>query len=433
MERIRNYTSHFFFRQKTIVKYFEQKGVRSAYSLSVLHRNMPLSGEYTWSETAAVVEVAVPLKGVSRKTVDVCTTSNILKVSYKPFLLDLNLFQEIVEDKSKAVFKDGVLHISLAKKESKLWGQLCFIGSRDETAARRDKSLKLRDEQNLQRKELVAATKFDEERMMLREHMALEEKERQRMDDIKYQEKKIAEDEMFGTFATLREAKQDYLEVNKCLKQPIRASFHATFAHTPRLFKTPLRQSTKEQEEDFIRKNRAILHRNALLNQKDNISDNDPVWLKSKADEFYQRGDFASAINAYSETLTLDPYNIQVLMNRAASHLASRDFAACLNDCNAALSHLSQANPKSESSECTLAKISSPVPRTKRRWQVIILCRRATSKQLTNDLLGAKNDLKQALEIAKIDNDVNAKSISKDLSALEADLESLETQDAITD
>jgi hypothetical protein len=256
---------------------------------------MPLS----WSETNETVTISVLLKGVSLKNVDISTTSNTIKIncSSQLYFLDLNLFQEIVDDKSRAVFKDGVLNICLTKKECQLWGQLCFIGSKSEIEARREKSLKLRDATTQHQMERAAARKVDEERMMLQEHMALEEKERQRMDDIKGLEKKNAEDAMYDTFSFLRETREDLVDENNdnFLHQPIRKSVHATFRHTPRLFKTPLRESTRRTEEEFM--NRSRLRGNALLLADTDVSNVDPVWLNSKGNEFYQRGDIGSAIN----------------------------------------------------------------------------------------------------------------------------------------
>jgi hypothetical protein len=52
----------------------------------------------------------------------VFTASTILKVSYAPFLLDLNLLKEIDEDDSRAVLRNGTLKISLAKKTVEPWG-----------------------------------------------------------------------------------------------------------------------------------------------------------------------------------------------------------------------------------------------------------------------------------------------------------------------
>eukprot|EP00986_Skeletonema_menzelii_P009083 scaffold4054_cov142-Skeletonema_menzelii.AAC.6 len=508
---------------------------------------MPLSSEYTWSETTETVTILVPLKGVSHKTVDISTTSSIIKINFKPYLLDLNLYQNIIEDKSKAVFKDGVLNISLVKEECKLWGQLCFAGSKSEIIARRKNAFQLRDARTRQQTEKAAERKVDEERLMLREHMALEEKERQRMDEIKDREKKNAEDEMFDTFASLNQTKAFSDDI---YLPPVREKVRLSFRHTPRLFKTPLRQSTKKQEEEFIVKNRSRLRDNALLADTD-VGNVDPIWLTSKGDEFYKRGDIGSAINAYSEALhadstmidtflaratcyldlreaepviedclaalklsnsietrlkkkllmrlgmayclrteydkalelfhsvlqldkndhdalqhirylktlmeatelktkadkhfsngsleeakenytkaeKLDPGHIQVLMNRAACHLALRDSAACLRDCNTALTLLSQGKQKSDSSICALVDILRPNNVLKRKCQVILLCRRAAAKQLTDDLHGALDDLEQAKSIANDDDDAAVKSIAKEIEDLKAKMSSIDTHE----
>ena len=148
---------------------------------------MPISGQYTWSETASHIEIAIPLKGVSIKKVDVFTASNILKVSFAPFLLDLNLYKEIDEENSRAVFNNGTLNICLSKKESSetLWNQLCFEGTKQEIQQRRDKALAERSERVKKQMEKTAAKKVEEERMVFQQHMALEERERQRIDDKK--------------------------------------------------------------------------------------------------------------------------------------------------------------------------------------------------------------------------------------------------------
>jgi len=41
----------------------------------------------------------------------------------------------------------------------------------------------------------------------------------------------------------------------------------ATFKYTPRLFKTPMRESTIKTEKEFVAKNRPHLHNNGLLNK----------------------------------------------------------------------------------------------------------------------------------------------------------------------
>ena len=109
---------------------------------------MPISGEYTWSESDTHVEVTIPQKGVSAKKTDVFTGSNILKVSYPPFLVYLNLHNEIKEDTSRAIFENGTLKMRLSKKVNGLWGQPCFIGTKEVIKERRRLALEAREKRS---------------------------------------------------------------------------------------------------------------------------------------------------------------------------------------------------------------------------------------------------------------------------------------------
>jgi HSP20 family molecular chaperone IbpA len=171
---------------------------------------MPILGEYTWSESDTHVEITIPLKGVSAKKTDVFTASNILKVSYPPFLVDLNLHNEINEDTSRAIFESGTLKIRLSKKVNGLWGQPCFLGTKEVIKERRRLAMEAREKKIRRQMELVSQKKVAEERMVFQRHMALEEKERQRLDDKKAAEKKTAEDSVYDAFTNLRNEKSGH-------------------------------------------------------------------------------------------------------------------------------------------------------------------------------------------------------------------------------
>ena len=73
-----------------VIDYFTNNHSLHSYTLT-----MPINGEYTWSETTDKIEISIPLKGVSVKKVDVFTTSKQLKISYSPFLLDVNTIKGV--------------------------------------------------------------------------------------------------------------------------------------------------------------------------------------------------------------------------------------------------------------------------------------------------------------------------------------------------
>lgn len=67
------------------------------------------------------------------------------------------------------------------------------------------------------------------------------------------------------------------------------------------------------------------------------MSEEDPVWLKAKGDDFFRSGDMRSALNAYCAALDCDPRMLPCLANRSVCHLRCGNPAECKADCTAAL------------------------------------------------------------------------------------------------
>ena len=138
---------------------------------------MPVSGSYEWDQTDDTIELSIPLKGVSPKLVDILLTEIYLKVSYRPFLLEIDLLHPVDETKSQAVLKDGSLLISLVKSvrednvESSMgiWKGLLYEDeSKDNIRRRRAQSVLKREERLKVKHENVKNMRLKEERMTLR-------------------------------------------------------------------------------------------------------------------------------------------------------------------------------------------------------------------------------------------------------------------------
>ena len=67
------------------------------------------------------------------------------------------------------------------------------------------------------------------------------------------------------------------------------------------------------------------------------MSEEDPVWLKAKGDDFLRGGDLHSALNAYAAALDADPRMLACLANRSVCLLRLGQPAQCKADCTAAL------------------------------------------------------------------------------------------------
>ena len=191
--------------------------------------------------------------------------------------------------------------------------------------------------------------------------MALDKAEMQHIDNVKNQEKKMAEDAMYETMSRLDNGQQhepnDFsdtkspkaLEANNqvslttkdsrpSVPSSVRAPTIVKFKHTPRAFKTPIRESTQLQEKAFLAKNRPYLKANHYFNSESSVlAESDPTWLQHKGDEFLKAGDHLSAINVYSTIIDKDPTFLRAYTSRSACYLLIEEPSLCIHDCSHAL------------------------------------------------------------------------------------------------
>lgn len=121
---------------------------------------MPVSGQYTFTETPLSLNVAIPLKGVSPKKVDIFCGESLLKVNFAPYLIDVLLHKRIDPKRHTgkkmgaqypichisavisiadgiiicsallcmlyftATVKEGMLNVILYKADKGIWGQM---------------------------------------------------------------------------------------------------------------------------------------------------------------------------------------------------------------------------------------------------------------------------------------------------------------------
>ena len=383
-----------------------------------------LAAEYEWSEDTAVVHVTIPLKGASAAKMGVVTAPLLVKVNFSPFLLEIDLVHAIDDLKATARVRGGTLHLTLPKAEAATWGRIDVVvpaavqaegkrASKRWLRERRQRSLDAQTERNAQIEVDAAAKRIADSRNSVREQMATESRVMTKVDTIKSDQKQEAEDEVFRVFGALEQQEREArrrppappaaatktsaaarASAASCLAAAPRsatagaASAEADIHYIPaprararialsfthRAFPTPKRESKREEEEEYLAKNAAYLRqRNPDAR---NIAEYHPMWLKGKGDDFYRRGDFESAISAYSRSvfisfvctaysfvcsscllilfahtflpavlsaLDADPTCLAALSNRAACRLQLRHFARALGDCSAALTALPAA------------------------------------------------------------------------------------------
>lgn len=111
---------------------------------------MPVSPQYEWQESEEEVTLTVSLKGVCSGAPSLFCSACCLKLNAPPYLLLIDLFEEVNESSSRAVKVAEGYTISLVKKVPGLWGQLTAAGDKASILARRNASLDAANQKSVQ-------------------------------------------------------------------------------------------------------------------------------------------------------------------------------------------------------------------------------------------------------------------------------------------
>lgn len=525
---------------------------------------MVLTGEFSWTQTQTDVTVSVPLKRASVRSVDVYASSCYVKVNYRPYLLNLDLHGFIDEATEVLTVKDGVLVLNYQKLDHGDWPDLVCANHKDrkQMQERRYAAMEDKTKRTQEQAKKMRDRRIEDERRSTRMQMAVDEAERQQLEDLKAEEKEEAERKVYEAFRELEQSKQSredtapssplsmmetipqsgHLKVTPsetqvqdfstkadgpksilkpcsktleriqgtrerhvsfgeervvsfetteddrkeeaqllaatsiievkdedqifsdedlgadvsaqeshvaskactesglrvtCGKEqniiktkknetdattaagdddleavlpPPRSSVRMKVAFTARVFPTPMRESRKEEEEDWLLRNRRHITGKARerLDTVD-ISERDPFWLKGKGDDFFRSSNFEGAVNAYSCALEIDPKMASCLSNRAACFLKLGHHDRCVQDCDEALSVLKQEREE----ELALAQREgfSDEPKEFRRTKEMrkkLHIRKGTALRHQEQYTPALAEYQRAQELAPNDDDLKA-------------------------
>lgn len=374
---------------------------------------MPVSGKYEWTERKTQIRLSVALLGAAPSAVDIFVTATELKVNYAPYLIDIALRHRVDPLRHKAVVKDGVLQVTLFKQDEGItWGLL--EADADQASQARLDGMLMHDKLEAELLERRKGRRNEDERFAVKRQMFLDSSMRERMDLLKSEEKRGAEEEVYNALDRLtastkppaskpsvhqvQEASHpmhegifdeqdlaagydsdidarprgdkgdngdhgdhgekgdngdngdngDVLDSLRHMPPPrysdplsvSSAPATVPLMFTPRIFPTPLRESKTAEESDWVAKNRKHLKSHGVvgrnLNTSADVSENDPLWLKAKADDFYRGGDYMSAVNAYSAAIDLNDMP-SCYSNRSACYLHLGQYRDCHDDCNVVL------------------------------------------------------------------------------------------------
>jgi len=403
---------------------------------------MVLTGRFTWSQSVEEVLLTIPLKGSSLSSLDIYASKLYVKINFRPYLINIDFFGKVDYNSMVSKVEMGTLLLRFLKLAPEMWPDISFTGDAAAMRLRRTASIEERQKEDKDNASKNAERKQQDEKMSTRLQMQTDEIKRQHLEDLKVEEKKLAEASVYETFkameqeislksalseeknlvatetclksalggdekdlvateARLKSASSEEKNVgatgsilikgnepkkerrvsfsdeiskkmplsdqvnhqlpakkvlakkqpvqetpgdnlDKCIPQP-RIIGTVKVAFTPRVFPSPMRESKKEEEEDWLLRNRRHLKGPAKkrLDSID-ISDSDPYWLKGKGDDFFRAGNSQGAINAYTCALEIDETITPCFSNRAACYLKLKQYDLCIEDCDRALASIKQ-------------------------------------------------------------------------------------------
>ena len=86
---------------------------------------MPVTPEYQWSQTAEEVVIEVDIKGITKQKMDVFATDAMVKVVAHPYVLIIDLLEDVDADASAAYTQSGHVTFRLKKVCSFTYPSAC--------------------------------------------------------------------------------------------------------------------------------------------------------------------------------------------------------------------------------------------------------------------------------------------------------------------
>ncbi|RHZ20358.1 hypothetical protein DYB31_001194 [Aphanomyces astaci] len=313
---------------------------------------MPLTPQFTWEEDVSSIALRVPLKGASRKDVDIYVADLVVKVNFKPYVLLVDLHAAVEPENTTVTITNGVVVLVAQKHERRVWKQLGFDGTKADCLARRKASMARKEAYEQKQSEARKDLKYRNEKQTLRDQDAMYRTFR----DLQHPP---------STQSTKRRSSTPIAVEPPILEMTPEGEFDiprrsiVVPSPPPREEEQDWGTSSDTESDDYSNNNSPILE-TPIENGDDDGEDDDvaqwppprqqvtasrivftpPVWLKAKGDDFYRHKDFRSAINAYGDALAIDPSLTPCLSNRAACFLQVGEYQLCADDCSTALALL---------------------------------------------------------------------------------------------
>lgn len=368
------------------------------------HRSaMPVKPTFEWEQSDTDIIVRVIVKGFKADAVDVFISDTFVKVNAAPtYLLQLDLLQPIVVDKSGFWADMPALKITLKKAVAEPWDTLCIDPKTPyaELRERRDAAL-VRAEQLYNTKlDTREKQKEVEKKRMFNEHWEIERNLRKEIEAKVKAERDAEATDLAKWEADVAAANRKKIATPgdiAATMPAIRETTTVSIDFTPASQTLP---SRSRGDEDYYLKSR----------YKPVSIEDAPMFWKEKGDKLYRARDWQGAADAYSESIKRDGSFMTCVMNRAACRLRMHLYDKVEEDCDLAMTMLSNT-PASET--------------TQERYKYVLTkihVRRGAGRAWAGKMGKALEDFRMAQAYRRaMDDDVKG-----DLGEIDRDLEAIE-------
>ncbi|KAJ3146155.1 Dynein assembly factor 4, axonemal, partial [Geranomyces variabilis] len=293
--------------------------------------------DYSWTESESHVYLTVPLKGANPKKTDVYVNDVYVKINFPPYFFELDLHEKVDGEAAVATIGNGCAKLELPKSKTGLWTTIMLDNATpaDLRIRREEADKRFRDRADAARAEKAAA-KRAEEQLLVQKQIEVERADRERVAQLKEDEKAKAEADLNRWIETAkkdepptaaeppREAvleifEDDGLEIDGEVAPAAGPESRpeeddndeegldmASILAKVRTQTAPKWDTRiKAMQDDHARKTATTADDDARGPEESN-----PLFLKYKGNMFYRSGNFESAVNAYTAALDLDPHNL---------------------------------------------------------------------------------------------------------------------------
>ncbi|XP_047992970.1 dynein axonemal assembly factor 4-like [Leguminivora glycinivorella] len=402
--------------------------------------------EFTWKQTAAALNITIPLSQGKKEKVDLFATDTYIKAHYSPFLFEVFLLHDVNIDKSKCLVKEDLIVLDLVKREEREWEQLEKELTKADKMKLRQEILEKCQEKAKEEFEQKRIKKSEMDRFTVQKAMEIDSRHHELMDKRRDEQRKKAMDaleewrvntdgnkgvkivelpddkengvviEEITDEKPVPKIERDEVAIKKPLqpatprpKKPVKTPVKSEFVdkkraeaakrvlpalrnqgsleirHTPRVFPTPSRESARAEEDAWLKNITLARRATGFVSEDLRPEEQDPEWCKNKGDEFFRAGNYLGAISAYTHGVLLSDKLPSLFANRAAAHFALGNFNKCVNDCSTAL------------------ELLVPACETNRRARAACVARRAAGLARLGYLGKAVDEMKAAARLVPDD------------------------------